>query len=51
MARTTTDPKPFMVALRLNATDARALTKLAKQWKCSRSEALRKLIRTETGKG
>jgi hypothetical protein len=40
-----------MVALRLNAADARALARLAKQWKCSRSEALRRLIRAQTGEG
>ena len=50
MARTTTDPKPTTIAVRLNAADTRTLNRLCKQWKCSRSEVLRKLLRTEAAK-
>jgi hypothetical protein len=47
MARTTTDPKPFTVAMRLNRDDLRALERLAKLWKCSRTDVLRKLLHGE----
>jgi len=47
MARTTTDPKPYNVVVRLNKDDERALNRLAKTWKCSRSDVLRKLVRGE----
>ena len=47
MARTTTDPKPFTVAMRLNKADLRALDRIARLWKCSRTDVLRKLLRGE----
>jgi hypothetical protein len=47
MSRTTTDPKPFTVAMRLNKSDMRALKKLAQQRKLSRTDVLRQLLRTE----
>ena len=45
MSRTTTDPKPHLIALRLGADDLRVLARLARQWKCSRGEVLRRLLR------
>ncbi len=45
MARTTTDPKPHTVALRLNESDYRVLKRLAKRGKCSRTEVLRRMLR------
>jgi len=47
MARTTTDPKPFTVAMRLNKEDLRALDRLARLWKCSRTDVLRRFLRGE----
>jgi hypothetical protein len=47
MARPTTDPKPHVLIMRLSRNDVRALKRLAKAWKCSRSEVLRRLLRTE----
>jgi hypothetical protein len=50
MARTTTDPKPEVLTLRLSARDVRDLARLAKRWDCSRSEAVRRLLRAATRK-
>ena len=44
MARTTTDPKPYTVAMRLNKDDLRQLDRIARLWKCSRTEVLRRLL-------
>jgi hypothetical protein len=45
MARPTTDPKPHVLVMRLSAKDLRALKRLAKALKCSRSDVLRQLLR------
>ena len=50
MARPTTDPKPRVLVMRLSDNDVRALSRIAKQWKCSRSEVLRRLLRAEAQK-
>jgi hypothetical protein len=50
MSRTTTDPKPFTVAMRLNKDDLRLLDRFARLWKCSRTEVLRRLLRAQTKK-
>ena len=47
MARTTTDPKPFTVAMRLNKQDLRTLDRIARLWKCSRTDVLRRLLKGE----
>ena len=36
--------------MRLSEDDVRGLTRLARQWKCSRSEVLRRLLRAEAAK-
>jgi len=45
MARTTTDPKPLLVTIRLNEADLAHLDELAKQWGVTRSEVFRRLLR------
>jgi hypothetical protein len=50
MARPTTDPKPLVMTLKLSEDDLRAVKRLAKAWKCSRGEVLRRLLRTEAEK-
>jgi hypothetical protein len=50
MARPTTDPKRRVLIMRVSNGDVRALSRLAKQWKCSRSEVLRRLLREAAGK-
>ncbi|MFL5396283.1 MAG: CopG family transcriptional regulator [Myxococcales bacterium] len=44
MARTTSDPKPYTVAIRLNEEDMRLLDRLARQSRLSRSELVRLLL-------
>jgi hypothetical protein len=48
--RTTTDPKPEVLTLRLGIGDLRALARLAKRWECSRGEVLRRLLRSAATK-
>jgi len=50
MARPTTDPKPLVLIVRLSRNDVRALARLAREWKCSRSEAVRRLLRAQAEK-
>jgi hypothetical protein len=50
MARPTTDPKPLVMTLKLSKSDLRSVTRLARQWKCSRGEVLRRLLRAEAEK-
>lgn len=50
MARTTTDPKPEALTVRMSAEDWRDLSRLAKKRKTSRGEVLRQLLREEAGR-
>jgi metal-responsive CopG/Arc/MetJ family transcriptional regulator len=45
MARTTTDPKPLLVTIRLSEADLAHLDKLAEEWGVTRSEVFRRLLR------
>jgi hypothetical protein len=45
MARTTTDPKPLLVTIRLGPADLEHLDALAERWACTRSEVFRRLLR------
>jgi len=50
VARPTTDPKPRLFTLRLSAADVHRLSGLAKRWKCSMGEVLRRLLRAKAKK-
>lgn len=45
MARPTTDPKPYVMTLKLSKDDVRKLARMAKKAKLSRGEVLRGLLR------